>query len=188
MDTVVGLFDNPGIAALTTLLGVVIGYLLQPLTTRRIRQEEEKARWKERARHVSADVDSFLRRMWFDINHEASVEASQKWLREVERTLLMLRRFYPDEKVRQVASALWGECRQAVDKTLGFQNASDADTRLRLSERQKEDIGEANLALDKLVELLGGESAHQREEVGYTLRSDRLKGFRQSWEKKPRSG
>ena len=182
MDTLVSLLETPGFSALTALFGVAIGYLLQPLAARRIRSHEDEERWRERGREVAADIDGFLRRMSFDIGHEVSQEASKSWLRDMERPLLMLGRFYPDETVRVVARALWVECRLASNRTLAFPNTSDPDTRLRLSERQKEDVGEASFALDKLVELLGGEAARKREEIDYTLRSDRKSTFKQAWE------
>lgn len=182
MSWFVDLLDTSGFAALAALGGVVVGALLQPWVTRRIRTHEDADGWKDRARNVAADTDGLLRRLSFDITHEVAIEASKNWVRDVERSILLLGRFYPDAEVRKVARALWGECRRAANLTVGFGSISDADARLRASERQKEATGEATYALDKLVELLGGEPSRSREEIDYTLRSDRKAGYKQAWE------
>lgn len=171
------------VGALSTLAGIAIGSLLQPIVQRRIRKERARDEWTERARTAAVEIDRILVSLALDSADPAAQEAAVEYRDHVERSMVMIARFYPVTSVRKVADSVVAFTNQCAKRTLSASAAKDDDIRQKLDTFRKEDLGEAVFALEKLVELLGGPEARAREESTLSMRSDRSATFRQAWEK-----
>lgn len=160
-----------------TVFGILIGALLQPWIQRQIRRDDEKTKeekeWRERGRELVAELDTVLSGLGFDFTHEAASAAADRWIREFERPLVMMSRFYPDETVRTTAARARLEFRRAVNLTALLRRLPEGDQRrITRDADRKVALGEAAYAVDELIGLLGGPPPPDRASYPLPLRTD----------------
>lgn len=158
-----------------TLAGALAGFLLRPITERRIRLEQEtdaeRKRWRDHGIELVADLSYWIIEFqnWDDPDRIGP--AREAWASDLRRRTTLLSRFAPDEKVHKIALRLRVELERVWQTTrlLQVQDQNHPHRDATFS-RYDESVGEASLMLSNLTEALGGEKAPTREGYPQTLR------------------
>lgn len=141
-----------------TVLAATLGYLARPWVEARIRREAHhettQAEWADRSRELTADLTSCLWGLAFPTDSAASRSEAQRFLRELERPLLLVRRYAPDDQLRGIAADVFDSFRMATSMTLllshGRAERDDED----LVQARQHALDDCKESLDRMVKRL----------------------------------